>query len=169
MTRPSDPRVPTQMDRTRVNARHLASLETTDACVQVTISLVCSHNQSYSLSTHPDISACRILNDRMPNCRLLCRPTGKIFAKRCTSLLLYETYANEHFRLQDLTKISTGVRNSTPIIVLSTPRYNLDSILCFFIYAVFALSPRPPRARHAHRAHRSATCQQKAVRAVVEW
>ena len=32
------------------------------------------------------------------------------------SLLLYESYANEHFRLQDLTQMSPGVRNSTPII-----------------------------------------------------
>ena len=32
------------------------------------------------------------------------------------SLLLYETYANEEFRLQDFTKISPGVRNSIPII-----------------------------------------------------
>ena len=33
-------------------------------------------------------------------------------------LLLYETYANEYspFRLQELTKISPGDRNSTPII-----------------------------------------------------
>ena len=88
-----------------------------------------------------------------------------------SSLLLYETYANEHFCLQDLTKISPSVRNSTPIIAQICLRLDIASrlhldaslfafILCFFTEkrfyaAVFALSPCPPRAHHAHRAHRS--------------
>ena len=82
-----------------------------------------------------------------------------------SSLLLLETYANEssHFRLQDLTKISPSVRNSTPIIAYICLRLHMVSplhldgslfafILCFFTekrfyVAVFAfnVTARTPR------------------------
>ena len=96
-------------------------------------------------------------------------------------------------------KISTRVRNSTPIIAYVRLRLAVRNIWTdHFLRLSFAflrkkdfmlplsrlMSPRPPRARHAHRAHATPTArkalrqgrpyilnckQQKAVRAVVEW
>ena len=93
--------------------------------------------------------------------------------------------------LQDLTKISPRILNSTPIIAYVCLRLDIASPLhldgsllrlsfAFLRGKYFTLqfsrlmSPHPLRARHAHRAHRSAASymlnckQQKAERAVVE-
>ena len=43
-------------------------------------------------------------------------PSWHDILRSVSSSLLYEMYANEHFRLQDFTKISPGVRNVTQII-----------------------------------------------------
>ena len=57
--------------------------------------------------------------------------------------VLYESYANEHFRLHDLTKISLCVRNSTPITAyifllldIVSPQHLDRSLFAFVLYDI---------------------------------
>ena len=86
-----------------------------------------------------------------------------VIGSECTSLLLYEPYANVSSQICPFLAVRPQFHSKNRVN-LSTPRYcqsdtfgrlTFAFILCFLRNSRL-VSPRPPRTRHAHRANRSA-------------